>query len=361
MRGSYIWAGLMTAAIVGWMATGEVIEGGTGDTVAEAAPSATDGPALERVRVRSFDARPREAVLWARGRTEAADRVHVVAETSGLVEEIAISKGDRVNAGDLLCRIEKGAREARLLEEQALLHQTELDYEATLKLSEKGFATAAKLRADKAAMDAARSSLEQMRLDMRRLEIRAPFAGVVEDVPIEKGSLLPIGAQCATIVAMDPMRVIVQISERDIGAVEPGMIGQVELVTGQRAEGPVRYIAPAAEPSTRTFRVELEVPNADSAIRDGVTAEISLTLASTMAHLLPASILTLNDSGEIGVRTIDDDAMVGFVPVTILSDGKDGVWVAGLPPTATIITVGQDFVTAGQKVDAVVETAEAAQ
>ncbi|MCB1491190.1 MAG: efflux RND transporter periplasmic adaptor subunit [Rhodobiaceae bacterium] len=363
MRVSYIWAGLMTAAIVGWMATGEIIEGGTGDTVANAAETADDTPesALQTVRVRTFHTEMRQNALLARGRTEAADRVSVLAETAGLVDTVAVDKGDRVEAGALLCRIEVGARKAHLLETEARLDQAELDLEATSKLSDKGFATAAKLRADTAAKDAAAAALAQMKLDIERLEIKAPFAGIVEAVPVEKGSLLSIGNPCATVVAMNPMRVVAQISERDIGHVSPGAMAEVSLVTGQTARGPVRYIAPAADPTTRTFRTEIEIENPDSAIREGVTADIRIGLDSVPAHRLRSSLLTLNDDGEVGVRTVDPDDMVVFMPVTVISDDTDSLWVGGLPDDVTIITVGQDYVVDGQKVKPVMTTAEAAR
>lgn len=361
MRASYVWAGVMTLAIVGWMATGDVIRGGQTDTAAPSGTAPAVEPArLEQVRVETFLARERREKLLARGRTEVADRVHVVAETPGLVDRLLVDKGDAVSAGDVLCSVEPGARDAKLREARARLDQAQQDFEATEKLKERGFATDSQLRADRAALDAARSAFDQMRLDMARLDLTAPSGGIVESVPVEKGSMLAVGTTCATIVSMDPMRVIVQVSERDVGALATGMTGTVRLVTGTETAGPIVFIAPAADSTTRTFRVELEVPNPDRTIREGVTAEVAIELAATKAHLLPSSVLTLNDAGQIGVRTVDGDDRVGFVPVSILSDGKDGTWVAGLPDTVTVITVGQEYVVEGQTVDPVAARSGAA-
>lgn len=361
MRGSYIWAGVMTIVVVGWMAKGNIIIGGSGDveTAETQTVAAASAAKLERVRVRTFVAEDRRASLLARGRTEAPDRVHAVAETAGLVAELPVDKGQWISAGDLLCRIEPGSRAAEMQMNLGALAQAKRNFEATQKLVDRGFATATKLSADQAAYDAAKAHIAQMELDLDRLNVRASFDGVVENIPVEVGTHLMVGGECATVVAMDPMRVVAQISERDISALEIGMVGTVSLVTGETEAGTVKFISPTAEPTTRTFRVELEISNPDHRIRDGVTAELHMTLAAERAHLLPPSLLTLNDEGIIGVRGLDGEDMVVFYPLNIVADGKDGVWVDGLPDTATIITVGQEYVVAGQKVEPVLETAEA--
>jgi multidrug efflux system membrane fusion protein len=96
--------------------------------------------------------------------------------------------------------------------------------------------------------------------------------------------------------------------------------------------------------------VEIEVPNPDLSIRDGQTAEILIAADGAKAHLLPQSALTLNDDGALGVRTIDDNAIVSFFPVELMRDTADGVWVTGLEDTANVIVVGQEYVIAGVQV-----------
>jgi multidrug efflux system membrane fusion protein len=68
-------------------------------------------------------------------------------------------------------------------------------------------------------------------------------------------------------------------------------------------------------------------------------------------HLLPQSVLTLNDEGVLGIRSVED-GVAAFHEVTIVSDTRDGVWVTGLPETVEIITIGQEFVVDGQAVTA---------
>jgi multidrug efflux system membrane fusion protein len=145
------------------------------------------------------------------------------------------------------------------------------------------------------------------------------------------------------------------VSENEIPLIKTGDRGWAKLITGERAEGHLRFVAQSADPATRTFRVELEVPNDASTIRDGVTAEIHVTTRTVLAHRISPAILGLNDSGVVGVRIVEQGNRVRFVPVTIIADGADGVWVAGLPPTVTVITVGQEYVINGQVVNPVPE------
>lgn len=364
IKGSYIWAALIAVVISGWVASGELVIGGqSNDDGADALPTnnSATGNAAEpsqetapfRVRAEMFTAEQRSSDLVLRGRTQAAVHMGIKAETSGLVETMAITKGTSVKIGDLLCRIEAGAREARILQARARTTQAQLDFDAATKLKEKGYAAETRVRALKALLDAANATLFQMELDLKRTEIRAPFNGVVEEDDSEIGDLLRIGDPCVTLVALDPMLVTGQVSERDISNLEIGMPGVANMVTGETVEGKIRYISPSAESTTRTFLVELEIPNKDFSVRNNVTAEIRIPLPAATAHRFSPAYLTLDDDGTIGVRTVDADSNVKFLPVQILGDAGNGVWVAGLPEETTIITVGHEYVVDGQAVEVV--------
>ena len=194
-------------------------------------------------------------------------------------------------------------------------------------------------------------------LDLERTNITAPIDGVVEDVPAEIGDYLPISGTCATLVQLDPLIVVGAVAERDIGQLREGMGASAKLITGQTVRGKIRYIAPATDPKTRTFRIEAEIANPDRALREGVTTDLTIRFDAEPAHRLPTSLLTLDDAGRVGVRTVDDGNTVRFLPVKLLDDAESKVWVGGLPERIRIIVVGQDYVTDGQKVDPVQEEA----
>jgi multidrug efflux system membrane fusion protein len=169
------------------------------------------------------------------------------------------------------------------------------------------------------------------------------------------------GKEIATLVALDPMLAVVEVSERKLAGIKVGEMTEVRLVTNQTVKGKVRFVSSSASATTRTYRVEVEMPNADRKIPDGITAEVVISLKAVPATKVPRSALTISSSGDIGVRVVDNADQVQLVPVANVEDKQDLMWFSGIPDGARLILRGQDFVREGQKVatvDAVAERAE---
>lgn len=297
-----------------------------------------------------IEARPRPAILSLRGRTEAFREVVVRAETGGRVTETPAVEGSAIAEGDLLCRLDIDARGASLAQAEADLRARQLEYDAAAELQARGHRSANQVAATEAARDAAAARLQAARVELANVNVRAPFDGFFDRRNAEIGDFLSPGNPCGVVVQLDPILLVAEIAERDIASIAPGMTGTALLVTGERIEGTVRFVERRADPATRTFRVELEAPNPDGVLRSGVTAEIRLPLAAEPAHRVPTSVLALNAEGELGVRIIENGNTVRFVPVRLLSDDGEEVWVAGLPERAEVIVLGQDFVADGSVV-----------
>ena len=194
--------------------------------------------------------------------------------------------------------------------------------------------------------------------------MRAPWAGVITDVPAEVGgaAFSMAGKPIAELVSLDPMLAVVEVSERKLAGIRVGERAEVRLITGQVVMGHVRYVSKVASPTTRTYRVEVEIANPDGNIPDGITAEVSLKLAPVTVAQLPRSALTISSSGDIGVRTVGGKDAVQFVPVKLVEDRRSTMWVSGVAEGAQVIVRGQDFVREGQVVAPVgVDSKEAAR
>jgi multidrug efflux system membrane fusion protein len=184
--------------------------------------------------------------------------------------------------------------------------------------------------------------------------LRAPWDGIItEHSEVGGASLAMQGAAVAQMVALDPMLAVVEVSERRLGGLKIGDEAEVRLVTGQKAIGRVRYIARTASQTTRTYRVEVQLKNADGAIPDGITAEVVIPMAPQPASRVPRSALTFSSTGDLGVRVVNGDTKVDFVPISVVEDDQNHMWVAGIPDGARVIVQGQDFVREGQNVVAV--------
>lgn len=351
-RSHYIAIGI-AVAIGLWFMTGVIGGGESNGNDLTAAEADAANSAATRVRVAESTAAMRRSFVTIRGRTEAKRAVEVRAETQGTVTELPVEKGERVKEGDVLCRLKLDARDAQLAEAKALVKQRQLEYDASRQLAEKGWRAPTVAAGSKAAYDAAQARLKQMEIEVGQTKILAPFDGVFDARPVEVGDYMRVGDVCGLVVELDPLLVAGQVSEDKVSALDIGVPGRARLVTGEEVEGRIHFVAKTADPATRTFRVELEVPNKDFSIRAGITAEIVVPGTEVLAHRIPSGVIALNDSGVVGVRTVNEEGRVAFTAVRLIDDTPEGLWVSGLPRTVTLITVGQDYVTEGQKVEAV--------
>ncbi len=356
MRRSVLYAALIALAAVAWVASGNLPEwmasaSNEARRGAEATPATekADRP-LPAVRVMRSTARERRREVLVYGHTEAIRKVDIKAETPGRVVALPAPKGARVKKGQIIARLAIDEREAMLREAEALVRQREIEYSAAKRLRAKGFRAETTFAATRASLDAARAQVTRIKIDIAKTRVRAPFDGVIEAQPAELGAYLKVGEVVAHLIDQDPYLVIGYLSENDIAGLAPGATASAVLVTGERLEGRIRFIAAVADPATRTFRIELEVANPEGRLRDGITAELKLPLGVLRAHRLSPALLVLNDEGSIGVRAIGEDDRVVFHAVSVLGDDAEGVWVAGLPESVDIIAVGQGYVRAGQVV-----------
>lgn len=370
---------------------GEAEEGDTQSETEEAAVPVIDTRVqvvVERLTAQSIDS----AVLL-RGQTAAARQVEVRAETSAIVVSEPLRKGARIEEGQIMCRLDEGTRgaalaqataqlaeaesrvpeaEARVEEAQARLEEAKINQNASSRLNADGFASTTRLASSDAAvataeaavtsaqsgLRAARSGIEGAqaavagaKAELDRLVIKAPFGGLLESDTAELGALLQPGALCGTIVQLNPIKLVGYVPETQVNHIQVGAMAGARLAAGgDEVQGRVTFLSRSADPKTRTFLTEIEVPNDDLRIRDGQTAEILIASEGANAHLVPQSALTLNDEGALGLRTVDETNHVKFYAVGVVRDTAEGVWVTGLPEAANVIVVGQEYVIDGVEV-----------
>ena len=352
MTRSVIFSFIIALAVAGWVFSGQLGDdpeaGATNTSVLDTRAARQILAVLVRTERVVAEERVREVILH--GRTEAKRSVDLRAETGGRVVAVLVRKGAVVGRGDVVVRIDMDDREARLAEAVARVRQRELEFNASQRLNERGHRSSTKVAEAAAELDRALAYQIQVEIDISKTEVAAPFAGIIEARPVEVGDVLTKGSVVARVVDQDPFLVVGQVSERDVQRISVGDPGLATLVSGVEIEGRVTFIATTAEPETRTFRVELEVPNIDGRLRDGLTSEISIPVDRQLAHLLSPAALTLNDDGVLGVRIVVSGNIVRFVPVNIIDDTADGIWLSGIPRVADLITVGQEFVRDGDRV-----------
>jgi len=309
------------------------------------------------VRVARLTAVPHEAIITVRGRTEALHQVDVRAEVDGVVAALHFEKGDRVRAGQVLCELKINDRAARAAQARAEVDRAQKEMEVARELFKEGFRSKTQMAQAQANYEAAKAGASTMDIQLANTQIRSPYSGVVDERYANLGDYLQIGNKCAMVVAPEPFLAVGTLSEEMVGQVGVGNKARVKLVTGETVEGRVRFVSEHADTTSRTFRIEVEVPNPDAKLRSGVSADIMVVPNRLIpAQKISPAVLVLEDSGVVGVRVVQR-GLARFVPVQIISDGPDGMWIAGLPPVADVIVVGQELVANGEKVKTVFDAA----
>jgi multidrug efflux system membrane fusion protein len=351
---SWFYSAGIALLITLWLVSGTF--GGDDAAAPEAeAQVATAQAPQSRVRVRTQNAEEIVRTISVNGKTAPARVVELAAETDGRVEHIGAERGANVGRGAVIVRLDERDRSARLAQARATVRQREVEYEGRLRLKSESYVSEAQLQEAIAQLEAAKAELRRAELDLEYMIVRAPFDGALQSRAVEIGDFVKSGDPIATFVDNRKIIVAANISEFDAGHVSVGESAQARLATGERVSGRIRYVSPVADESTRTFAVELEVDNSDGALRAGGTAELFIPAETVQAHRVSPSLLTLDDAGNVGIKIINDTGAVEFIPADIALSSSNGVWLAGLPETATIITVGQGFVSPGSLVDAVPE------
>ena len=286
-----------------------------------------DAPQLT-VQIMHSEAReiPRQLAFY--GSLKAFSKVELRVRTEGRVDSLVAHEGKAVKKGDVIAILDMRDYEQKVGEAQSKLKRMQIEY------------------------DGAQGAMIEAQLNLASRKIRAPADGVIEHYDVEVGDVLdPMGgkAKLADFVVSGAMSVIISVPEAQINLVEVGQSAWVQTVAGDHYEAAVSFVGTVADAATRSFRVELTLLKQDAKLREGMTAMVSINSGNALAHLVPSSILSLSDAGELGVKVVEKDT-IGFYPVKIIQQGATGTEVAGLAAAADIVVQGFAAVLPGEKV-----------
>ena len=340
-------AGFLALLLVGWMGSGYIFPSETAED------DGTEAPASRAIAVAVMPSQAQDVqlVLTAEGQSEPDRATNVQAEVGGQVVSVSVARGDLVDAGQELGRIDAETIEAQLLQAETQLEQANRDLNNAISLQERGVATEDRVSSARAAKAAADAAVTAAKEQLENTIIRAPFAGRLNDMTLNAGEFVDAGSVVAEVIDNDPLTVVIQVPQQALSRIEAGQTADVQFITGEQRQGVITFVGANADMQTRTFRVEVTVDNPDSVMPAGLSARIAIPTGQARGHFISPAILSLGTNGDLGIKTVLEDDTVAFSPVEIVRAQTDGVWVAGLSENAQIITIGQGFVSAGDVVD----------
>ncbi|MGB3611250.1 MAG: efflux RND transporter periplasmic adaptor subunit [Cellvibrio sp.] len=341
---------ILAGLLVLWIASGDFLR--AQDEPPEAPPAAEE-PAAFRVETSVSRAEPHSPVQVVQGELLPMREVEILSQINAHLTERPVGWGDVVKAGQTLFKLDPETRAAELARAEAALKLSQAELKGGEVLHSKQLLSETELLRLKSAAASAYAERELRAQQLRYSEIRAPFAGVVDRLPAEEGNYVQVGDSLATLVDIDKLRLVAYVPQQQVYALRPGLSVEAKLLDGSALRGTLTFVASRAESSTRSFRVEAQLENPERRRIAGSSATLSVQLADQNAHRLSPALLSLGEKGELGIKSVDDEGKVIFLPVEIFSFDPEGVWVGGLPEEVEIITLGAGFVKAGDLVNPV--------
>ena len=345
-----------------WVATGEFSSvGSAAQESPEAQPTVKPADTAKAPRTVSALLVPQvdhRLTIRISGLTAADKRAELATRAAGTISELSFKQGDPVKAGDVILAFDANEKKIAVEAVAQLLKQREAEFQATERLFKRGNVAKLALDGSRSQLQSAQSQYEASKAELERTQVIAPFAGIIDKISVEKGAAVGQGAVVATLIALDPIIATGEISERNLSSIKIGSPAIVRLVDGREEQGTVRYISREANAATRTYRIEVAIENKDGHIPSGMTAEIDLKSDPVKVIKLPRSAVTLSEEGALGVRAVDKDNKVVFLPVDLIDDSTDAIVLTGVAEGTKIIVTGQDFVADGEVVNVVDPDAE---
>ncbi len=320
------------------------------DSSTHAAGSAAKPQAVRATRVEVAVINPSAAdlVLVLPGEVEASRDAKLAAPMGGFVERVNVKGGDKVHKGQILAQIDTATHVARRSQAKVALDTAKREFKRAQKL--KDTLPGAQLDAAQSQYDAAKAAYRTASVTASRTIISAPFRGVVADVNTEVGEVAPPGVPLIRLVQLEPIKVTVSLSDRDVLSVKEGMKASITTdARGAIVEGTVSHIQPAADLRTRAFIAEIEVDNQDRQLLPGMIASVQLQADVAAKQIVIAQDWLVTRPDELGVF-INQADVAKWSPVRVGPIVRNKVVIlAGLSTGDELITTGHRELAEGDK------------
>ncbi|HKJ15890.1 MAG TPA: efflux RND transporter periplasmic adaptor subunit [Xanthomonadales bacterium] len=325
-----------------------------------------------KVRVEAVVSAPILAKLPVSGSIVSPRTSDLAVQQSGLVEAVYFEAGDRVDEGELLLELDSEMAALELQRFEAMHEESRLLFNEAERLADEARSlidakniSQSEYSARLANEAAAQSRVQQLELQIKaqelridRHKLRAPFAGVISERHAEEGEWLDANSAAFQLLQADPLRVIARVSERYYSEVKAGTPATitVDARPGQVLEARVDAVVAAAEGSSRSFRVRIEVPNPDMGLAPGMSAHLVLSLdqnnQNSVLQVVSDAIVRLPDGSAV-VWVVDEGVAE---PVTIALGRRNGSSVEvisdRLQEGDQVVTLGNEALRPGQAVTA---------
>ncbi len=297
-----------------------------------------------------------EEYLQITGTVKARNQVDLLAEEGGVLKQVLRDKGSIVREGDTLAVLDNPVLVASFQEAEAALHQAELTFRSSQVMYGKKAISENDYLSSKYALERARARYALMKARYEKLFLKAPFNGFVNARYVDIGAYVRPMQPVFQVIDNARVKIRAGVAERfmsDIGVGTPVQVS-FDALPGVVLEGNISFVSRAMDPVTRTFTVEVEMPNPGRKLAPEMIANLKILRRKYRDHLVvPLDAVVENEQGSF-VYVVNGNR-AHRVPVKLLSIYADSAVVEGLQPNTELIVVGQQEVSDGDPVSVITD------
>lgn len=295
------------------------------------------------------------------GNVETKENIMISPEYSGVLTQVNVKAGQRVSKGQVLARIDDGGMGSQLAQAETQLALAKTTFEKQKNLWDQKIGSEIQFLQAKTSMESQQKAVAQIKSQLNKTLVLAPFNGTIDDVLIEKGKVVAPGMDLFRIVNLNNMYVSANVPENYIEQLKLGAIVEVNMNSiGKTYQGKVRQIGNYINPNNRTFSIEIALPNPDNLLRPNQVAILKIEdYTNPKAIILPENIIQETADGSKIIYVIDQtksDKNTVAIQKTIEIGYASGANVevkSGLKTGETVITDGAKALKDGAVVEVI--------
>ncbi|MFT4644719.1 MAG: RND family efflux transporter MFP subunit [Paraglaciecola sp.] len=244
------------------------------------------------------------------GNVQTKQNILIYPEMPGILQSVFVTEGQSVSKGQVLAKIDDGGMSQQVAQLEANAQLAKTTYERQKRLWDQKIGSEIQFLQTKTSFEAQQSAVAQLKSQLTKATIRAPFSGIIDAIFKERGTVVApgSGAEIFRIVNLSNMYIETEVPETYIGSITKNKTVEVNFpVLGETLTSKVRQVGHFINPSNRSFIIEIDVPNLKGNVKPNLTARLKLNdYTSENAVLIPQSIISENSKGEQFIYIIKD-------------------------------------------------------
>ena len=245
------------------------------------------------------------------GNVKTKQNVLVYPEMPGILNKVYVKEGQKVKKDQILATIDDGGLSQQLLLLKSNEQLAKTTFERQKRLWDQQIGSEIQYLQAKTSYDSQKNATRQLKKQLGKFTIRAPFSGIIDDVFKEKGTVVAPGpgAEIFRIINLSNMYIETDVPESYISSIKKNKMVEVNFpILGRSYDSSIRQVGNFINPTNRTFRIEVGIPNLDGEIKPNLTAKLRLNdYSNSNAILIPQSIISENAKGQQFIYVVKDN------------------------------------------------------